>query len=146
MNIEDYRTGLKKSGLRVTPQRLAVYEAVDMLHDHPTADEVSQFIRKKHPDIATGTVYKTLDTLVAKDILRRVKTDSGLLRYDAVKDTHHHIYCTHCDRIEDYYDEELNEILHSYFRNKTIPSFRIEEIKLQIVGMYTDNRETVNKR
>ena len=64
MNIEDYRTELKRCGLRVTPQRLAVYEAVDMLHDHPTADEVSQYIRKKHPDIATGTVYKTLDTLV----------------------------------------------------------------------------------
>ncbi len=146
MNIEDYRTELKRCGLRVTPQRLAVYEAVDMLHDHPTADEVSQYIRKKHPDIATGTVYKTLDTLVEKDILRRVKTDSGLLRYDAVKDTHHHIYCTHCDRIEDYYDEDLNEILHNYFRNKEIPSFLIEEIKLQIVGRYTDNRETVKKR
>ena len=145
MNIEDYRTELKRCGLRVTPQRLAVYEAVDMLHDHPTADEVSQYIRKKHPDIATGTVYKTLDTLVEKDILRRVKTDSGLLRYDAVKDTHHHIYCTHCDRIEDYYDEELNEILHNYFRNKEIPFFLIEEIKLQIVGRYTDNRETVKK-
>jgi Fur family peroxide stress response transcriptional regulator len=146
MNFEDYRTELKRSGLRVTLQRLAVYEAVDILHDHPTADEVSNFIRKKHPDIATGTVYKTLDTLVEKDILRRVKTDSGLLRYDAVKDTHHHIYCSHCDRIEDYYDDELNEILHSYFRNKAIPSFRIEEIKLQIAGRYTDNRGTVKKR
>jgi Fur family peroxide stress response transcriptional regulator len=146
MKIEDYRTELKRNGLRVTPQRLAVYEAVDMLHDHPTAEEVSQFIRKKNPDIATGTVYKTLDTLVAKDILRRVKTDSGLLRYDAVKDTHHHIYCTHCDRIEDYYDEDLNELLYSYFENKRIPSFRIEEIRLQIVGKFTDNRESVTKR
>jgi Fur family peroxide stress response transcriptional regulator len=145
MKIEDYRTELKRNGLRVTPQRLAVYEAVDLLHDHPTAEEVSQFIRKKHPDIATGTVYKTLDTLVEKDILRRVKTDSGLLRYDAVKDTHHHIYCTHCDRIEDYYDEDLNEMIYSYFRNKKIPSFQIEEIKLQIVGKFTDNRESVRK-
>lgn len=146
MKTEDYRTELKKRGLRVTPQRLAVYEAVDMLHDHPTADEVSQFIRKKNPDIATGTVYKTLDTLVEKDILRRVKTDSGLLRYDAVKDTHHHIYCTHCDRIEDYYDEDLNNLIFSYFREKKIPSFQIEEIKLQIVGKFTDKRESVRKR
>lgn len=146
MKIEDYRTELKRNGLRVTPQRLAVYEAVDMLHDHPTADEVSQFIRKKHPDIATGTVYKTLDTLVAKDIIRRVKTDSGLLRYDAVKDTHHHIYCTHCDSIEDYYDDELTGMIYGYFEKKKIPGFTIGEIKLQIMGRYTDNRDSVKKR
>lgn len=146
MKIKDYRIELKKNGLRVTPQRLAVCEAVDMLHDHPTAEEVSQFIRKKHPDIATGTVYKTLDTLVEKDIIRRVKTDSGLLRYDAVKDTHHHIYCTHCDRIEDYYDDELTEMIYNYFEKKQIPDFIIGEVKLQISGKFTDNKELVKKR
>ncbi len=146
MKSEDYRIVLRERGLKVTPQRLAVFEAVDLLHDHPTAEEVSLFIRKKYPDIATGTVYKTLDVLVAKDILKRVKTDSGLLRYDAVKDNHHHIYCTHCDRIEDYYDSELTGLINRYFENKKIPDFQIEDIKLQIVGKYTDNRETIRKK
>lgn len=145
MKIEDYGTRLRESGLRVTPQRLAVYEAVDVLHDHPTAEEVSQYIRKKHPEIALGTIYKTLETLAEKAILRRVKTDSGLLRYDAVDDRHHHIYCTHCDRIEDYYDAGLTKMLYDYFEIHRIPGFRIEDIKLQIVGKYTDNRETVRK-
>ena len=145
MKIEDYGTRLRESGLRVTPQRLAVYEAVDVLHDHPTAEEVSQYIRKKHPEIALGTIYKTLETLAEKAILRRVKTDSGLLRYDAVDDRHHHIYCTHCDRIEDYYDAGLTKMLYDYFEINRIPDFRIEDIKLQIVGKYTDNRETVRK-
>lgn len=146
MKIEDYGTRLRESGLRVTPQRLAVYEAVDVLHDHPTAEEVSQYIRKKHPEIALGTIYKTLETLAEKAILRRVKTDSGLLRYDAIDDRHHHIYCTHCDRIEDYYDAGLTKMLYDYFEIHRIPGFRIEDIKLQIVGKYTDNRETIRKR
>jgi Fur family peroxide stress response transcriptional regulator len=146
MKSEDYRIKLRERGLKVTPQRLAVFEAVDVLHDHPTAEEVGQFIRKKFPDIATGTVYKTLETLVEKDILKRVKTDHGLLRYDAVKDQHHHIYCTHCDRIEDYYDVELTEMIYGYFKKKRIPDFHIEDIKLQIVGKYTDNRESVRKK
>ncbi|MDZ7633880.1 MAG: transcriptional repressor [Bacteroidales bacterium] len=120
-------------------------KAVDVPHDHPTAEEVGQFIRKKHPDIATGTVYKTLETLVEKDILKRVKTDHGLLRYDAVNDEHHHIYCTHCDRIEDYYDGELTNMIYNYFEKKHIPGFTIEDIKLQIVGRYTDQRESVTK-
>jgi Fur family transcriptional regulator, peroxide stress response regulator len=146
MNTLNFKNQLKEQGLRVTLQRLAVIEAVDALHDHPTADEVGQFIRKKYPDIATGTVYKTLDTLVAKNILKRVKTDSGLLRYDAVKEQHHHLYCTHCDRIEDYYDIELTELIYGYFEKKQIPDFTIEDIKLQIVGKYTDKRDSVRKK
>ncbi|MCU0459366.1 MAG: transcriptional repressor [Bacteroidales bacterium] len=145
MKSEDYSSKLRAKGLRVTPQRLAVFEAVDLLHDHPTAEEVSQFIRKKHPDIALGTVYKTLETLVDRDILKRVKTDSGLLRYDAVKENHHHIYCALCDRIEDYYDVELTQILYNYFEKKRIPDFMIDDIKLQIVGRYTDDRKAVRK-
>jgi len=145
MKIEDYRTRLRDRGLRITPQRLAVYEAVDLLHDHPTAEEVSQYIRQKHPDIALGTVYKTLETLAERNILKRVKTDSGLLRYDAVDERHHHIYCTHCDRIEDYYDAGLTKILYDYFESHRIPDFRIEDIKLQIVGKYTDKSEAVLK-
>ncbi|HUW93762.1 MAG TPA: transcriptional repressor, partial [Bacteroidales bacterium] len=84
MDPENFRNKLKGCELNVTPQRIAVLEAVVKLNDHPTADEVSQFIRRNHPNIATGTVYKTLDTLVEKGILRRVKTERGILRYDAV--------------------------------------------------------------
>lgn len=145
MRPEDYRKLLREKGLKVTPQRLAVFEAVDLLHNHPTADEVSQSIRKKHPDIATGTVYKTLDILAEKEILKRVKTDSGLLRYDAVNDKHHHIYCSHCNRIEDYYDSELTALIYSHFERKQIPDFKIWDIKLEIVGEYTEKRESVSK-
>ncbi len=146
MNPEDYKIMLRERGLKVTPQRLAVIEAVTVLHDHPTAEDVGRFIRKKYPTVATGTVYKTLETLVDKDILKRVKTDSGLLRYDAVKDQHHHIYCTHCDRIEDYYDSELTDLIYGYFEKKQIPDFSIEDIKLQIVGKYSDKRDPERKK
>ena len=138
MNPEGYNTKLKKRGLKVTPQRLAVLEAVDVLHDHPTADDVIRFIRNKYPNIATGTVYKTLETLVKKDIIRRVKTDRGPLRYDAVRDVHHHLYCAVSERIEDYFDEELNKILEDYFTRKKIKGFDIDEIRLQIIGRFPE--------
>jgi Fur family peroxide stress response transcriptional regulator len=138
MNSTDYKITLKERGLKVTPQRMAVLEAVDVLHDHPTAEEVGSFIRKMYPNIATGTVYKTLETLVDKDIIIRVKTDRGILRYDAVRDMHHHLYSAQSDRIEDYYDTGLTKIINRYFIKKKIPNFRIEDIKLQIVGRFTD--------
>jgi Fur family peroxide stress response transcriptional regulator len=138
MHPTDYKTKLKERGLKVTPQRLAVLEAVHVLNDHPTAEEVGIFIRKMYPNIATGTVYKTLETLVDKDIIIRVKTDRGILRYDAVREAHHHLYCAQTDRIEDYYDPDLTRIINRHFKKKAIPNFRIEDIKLQIVGKFTD--------
>lgn len=146
MNLNDYKLQLKSKGLKVTPQRMAVLEAVDVLHDHPTAEAVGRFIRKKYPNIATGTIYKTLDTLAEKDILKRVKTDNGLLRYDAIRDMHHHLYCMQTDRIADYYDTELTDIISQYFEKKEIPNFRIEDIKLQIVGRFIDIKKPTKKR
>jgi len=141
MNSDEYQLLLKEKGLKITPQRMAVLEAFSLLNDHPTAEELSRFIRKKHPHIATGTVYKILETMVEKDILSRVKTDRGLMRYDAAVDVHHHLYCMQTDRIEDYYDNELTGLINRYFEKKKIPNFRIEDIKLQIVGRFTNNRK-----
>jgi Fur family peroxide stress response transcriptional regulator len=138
MNPIDFKTKLKEHGLKVTPQRMAVLEAVDALHNHPTSDEVFQVIRKKYPSIATGTVYKILDTLAEKGIIRRVKTERGLLRYDAVTSGHHHLYCAVSERIEDYYNDELTSLLKDYFRKNHIKDFEIEEIKLQIIGRFPE--------
>ena len=138
MQPEDIKAKLKENRLKVTPQRMAVLEAVVVLNDHPTADEVCQYIRRNHPNIATGTVYKTLDTLVEKRIIRRVKTDRDIMRYDAVTAGHHHLYCAVSERIEDYYDDDLNNLLEDYFNSRHIKGFDIEEIRLQIIGRFPE--------
>jgi Fur family peroxide stress response transcriptional regulator len=138
MNKERIIAALKECGLKVTPQRIAVFDAVINLNNHPTAENVIDYIKKNHPNIATGTVYKTLETLVNCGIIKKVKTDSDVMRYDAITVKHHHLYCSDSDRIEDFYDNELNDILDKYLMKKKIPNFRIEDIKLQIVGKFTD--------
>jgi len=139
MDKEDVIKKLTDKGLKVTPQRVVVLEAVIRLNIHPSADNVIEFIKVNHPNIATGTVYKTLETLVQRGIIKKIKTDNGIMRYDAVFEKHHHLYCSESDRIEDFYDNELNEILDDYLKKTKIPNFRIEDIKLQIVGRFTDS-------
>ena len=136
MNIKrtDTRNKLVQNNLKVTPQRLAVLETVVGLRNHPTTEQIIAVIKKKHPNIASGTIYKILDTLTEKQIIKKVKTDKDVMRYDAVEGEHHHLYCVESDRIEDYFDEDLNQLLSGYFEKKEIPDFEIENVRLQIIG------------
>ena len=129
------------AGLKVTPQRHAILEAVHTLGNHPTADMIFDHIRKKHPGIATGTVYKVLDVMEENHLIQRVKTDKDAMRYDAVMKKHHHIYCAETERIEDYFDEELDQMLQTYFQKKDLHNFKIEDIILQIKGNFNEKNK-----
>ena len=141
MKVEEIRTELTSKGLRVTPQRVAILEAVIRLNNHPTAEKILDFIQEYHPNIATGTVYKILEVLVDKGLLKKVKTDRDIMRYDAILENHHHLYSAESNRIEDYFDEGLNAILLDYFKTHEIPEFEIKDIKLQIIGKFKKGNE-----
>ncbi len=128
---------LQKAGLKVTPQRMAILEAIYTLNNHPTAENIFEYIREVHPGIASGTVYKVLDALVENKLVQKVKTEKDIMRYDGVIDNHHHLYSEDSDRIEDYINEELNNVLIKFFTKNEIPGFEIEDIKLQIIGKFT---------
>jgi Fur family transcriptional regulator, peroxide stress response regulator len=138
MKISDecIRNIFLEKGLKITPQRIIILEAIYKLDNHPTADNIIEYIRKTHPNIAIGTVYKVLETLVENNLIKKVKTDKDIMRYDGVIENHHHLYCSECDLIEDYVDEELDELLSNYFKNKKINGFKMEDIVLQIRGTF----------
>ncbi len=134
--MEYIRNKFLEKGLKITPQRVVILEAIYKLNNHPTADNIIEYIRELHPNIATGTVYKVLETLLENRLIRKVKTDKDVMRYDGVIENHHHLYCSECDLIEDYVDEELDELLSDYFKNKKFNGFKMEDIVLQIRGTF----------
>jgi Fur family peroxide stress response transcriptional regulator len=135
-SVDSINQKLKEAGMKVTPQRHAILNAVITLGNHPTAEQVIDYIRKKHPGIATGTVYNVLDVMVEKGLVKRVKTDKDAMRYDAIMQKHHHLYCSDSERIEDYFDEDLDTMLQEYFRKKNLPDFNVGNILLQIHGNF----------
>lgn len=136
ISMEQLRSKLADKGLKITPQRMSILSAIYTLDNHPTADNIIEYIRESHPNIATGTVYKVLETLVENEVIKKVKTDRDIMRYDGIIENHHHLYCSECDLIEDYKDEELDKLLHNHFKNKNIKGFKIEDIVLQIRGTF----------
>lgn len=136
MKKEKYRIDLKNSNLKVTPQRMVVLEALENLKNHPSADKIKEYVVKNHPNIAVGTIYKTLETFVEKGLIKKVKTEKDIMRYDAILERHHHLYCEDTEHIEDFFDEELNNMLEEYFTKKKIPNFKVKDIKLHIIGTF----------
>lgn len=131
---------LRRAGLRATPQRLSVLQAVRDLKWHPSAEEVLSAIREVQPHVAMGTVYNILEALVSHGLIRRIKTECGPTRYDGILETHHHLYCSRSGRVLDYMDKEIDGLLQDYFARKGIRDFKLSSIRLELHGQCASRR------
>ena len=92
---------LKSRGLRVTPQRFAVYANLLGRCDHPTADDILSDLNQAAPTSSQATVYSSLQALREVNLVREVLLEEGVCRYDANVDPHHHFRCQSCGAIAD---------------------------------------------
>ena len=81
---------------RNTIQKQLVLEAICVLKNHPTVEEVYRYIAEKYPGISKGTVYRNINTLVNTGMVSRISCPSGPDRFDDVTQKHYHINCRQC--------------------------------------------------
>ncbi|MGC9526073.1 MAG: Fur family transcriptional regulator [Limnospira sp.] len=92
---------LKEKGLKVTPQRYAIYANLLSRADHPTADQLLTDLNKDIPVSSQATVYSSLQVLQEVGLVREVLLDGGVARYDGNVKPHHHFQCRNCAAIAD---------------------------------------------
>jgi Fur family transcriptional regulator, stress-responsive regulator len=92
---------LRRHGLQVTAQRLAILSAVSR-RPHGTADDLAATVRAEIGVISRQAVYNALAVLVEKGLVRRIQPAGSPARYeDRVGDNHHHLVCRSCGRMVD---------------------------------------------
>jgi Fur family ferric uptake transcriptional regulator len=92
---------LRRHGVQVTAQRLAVFAAVSR-RPHCTADDVATAVRSEIGFISRQTVYDALGLLTETGIIRRIQPPGSPARYEGrVGDNHHHLICRGCGRMVD---------------------------------------------
>src|SRR3984957_5744350 len=92
---------LRRHGLQVTAQRLAVLRAVSD-RPHGTAAEIDAAVRDEIGAISLQAVYDALGTLSEKGLIRRIQPAGSPARYeDRVGDNHHHLICRSCGQTVD---------------------------------------------
>jgi Fur family peroxide stress response transcriptional regulator len=130
---EAFQARCRELGVRLTPQRLAVYRALAADDTHPTADLVYDRVRADVPSLSQATVYRILESLEAERLVRRVSTTRGVARVDAKVEPHQHLVCRICGRMIDHVAPVTAAIAPD-----AIPGFVVEELDVRLVGRCLD--------
>jgi Fur family peroxide stress response transcriptional regulator len=100
VNQKELANKFRRLGIRLTPQRLAVTEAVINSTSHPSVQEIYDNVSERFPYITLATVYSTLSVLQKKGLVQELPFQK-LSRYDANLSPHANLVCVSCDTVVD---------------------------------------------
>ncbi len=109
---DELTAAFRERGLRVTPQRQAIFGVLYGSERHPTAEWVHEAVRVDLPTVSLKTVYQTLNDLAAMGELHQLHLGPGSARFDPNDAPHHHLVCESCGAVVD---------LHADFTNLQVP-------------------------
>ena len=126
-------TILKEHGLKVTPQRLAIFKVLKSTDSHPSAESIYNELLPEHPSLSLATVYKTLDTFEKHGLVIQLNVGEDSARYDSDVSVHSHIKCTMCNTVRDYISTNTLEKLKIEAEKST--GFAIETQQVCFYGI-----------
>jgi len=108
--VEGFKARCRKLGLKVTPQRIAIYKELIKTDRHPSADALYKTIKNKFPGISLDTVNRALLTFAKHGIAFIVEGTGQPKRFDADMLNHQHFICIKCKRIIDFQHRPFDNI------------------------------------
>ncbi len=100
----------KEVGLKITPQRMAIYRELLLTDEHPSAEMMYEKVKKTLPNISLDTVNRTLLTFNEIGVAFTVEGSGGARRYDGGLHEHQHFRCVKCKRIIDFHHKPFDNI------------------------------------
>ena len=91
---------LREWGVRVTPQRLAIAEAVLNSEDHPSVQQIFERVRDHFPSMTPATIYSTLDVLEKSGLIQELPFPQ-FSRYESNMEPHVNLVCIRCGNVID---------------------------------------------
>ncbi len=121
---------IRLKGIKATPQRQLVYEVLEV-SCHAPIDEITKKVHTKNPCITVASIYRILDSFCEVGLVSLLNHPGGKSYYDITPTMHHHIY-TDDNKVLDYVDEELTELIKNRLREGQFKDLNIEQILVQI--------------
>ena len=126
---------LLDDNMRMTSQRQVILEELQKVKSHPTANEIYDMVRKRLPRIGLGTVYRNLEILADKDIIKKLEVGGEQKRFDGDTSSHYHIRCVECNRVDDIFIEKNQRLEKSASK---CCSYKVLDHHVQFSGICSD--------
>ena len=110
LKLENFVDDCRAAGLKVTPQRIAVFKLLAESQQHPSAEMLWRRLKKIYPHISLDTVNRNLLTFVEKGLASIVEGSGDVRRYDGDLGNHQHFRCVKCRNIFDFHYEPFDDI------------------------------------
>ena len=107
---ESFMARCRAHGLKVTPQRIAIYRALVEMDEHPSAETLHRKVRTVFPRVSLDTVNRTLLTLAEIGAASVVEGSGDVRRFDGKPGKHQHFKCVACKRIVDFHHKAFDRI------------------------------------
>ena len=133
----EVRQRFREKGLKLTPQRYAIYEMMIHTDSHPTVEDIYHAVQPMFPMLSLNTVYYTLTSLKKAGLIADVPVQEGAARFDANMDRHHHLVCLQCHKIADLYDDALDQLKISA---KSTNGYLVESHRVEFRGYCSECR------
>ncbi len=130
--LDEFRGRCKIHHLRMTPQRVAIYEELIKSCDHPRTEDIFHKVRMRFPDISIDTVYRTITTFSQIGLVNVVEGYGEAKRYDPDTQLHHHFRCIECGRIVDFVEENFDRLR---VPNRIKQKYNVLGLKVIIEGL-----------
>ena len=110
--LDNFKSILRKEGLKVTPQRIVVLEEAVKDKGHRESEDIYMAIKNRKKYVSRATVYRTLDILVQNNFVRKLNLGDGRSRYESKIDNHHHdhLICNECGKIFEFVDLDIEKL------------------------------------
>ena len=135
------RQALEEAGCRYTAQRAAVFDYLESVQSHPTAEDVYQAVRLRLPKISLATVYKALETLVDVRLATKLTNGDGSARYDCRSEEHYHLRDVSTGEIRDLpveFDRQLlAKIDPQLIAKLSTEGFQVTGYRLEVLGRFS---------
>lgn len=123
---------LRRTGQRVTPQRVRVADALAASGRPISAQELYERVRRTSPGLGRATVFRTLEALVAAGAARRFERPGHVHAYVACRPSHHHhLVCTRCGRVTEIGEEYVRPLGERAAREH---GFEVDDARVDFYG------------
>ncbi len=108
----DYKSKIRKMGLKVTPLRLSLLEHLTESELPIDVAACAAYLTAKKVSFDQVTIYRNLETFVNKGVAKKVDLHGGKYHYEKASDCSH-LICDTCGKIEHIHMEDNHDVEHA---------------------------------